>query len=410
MKSSKASLTLKSMVAKVIADPALLKDVADDIFVDFREVFLSVLQKVRRSGIHVDLDRIRMESIRRGRLLLGPRALQINIYDQCNYQCQFCYTHSSLFTDVKKKELSILWHSAPGYKVIKGLIDDAYLLGTDVVRFCGEGEPFLHKDIQQIIKYAHARGLKVYFLTNLSQAAWIRDVDPSVNMKFFVNLAATSPIKYKMIHGMPEDGFAALLGIIRSVNRRFSVTLSCQVFNQNCDDIKKYIAMASMLNIKEVMFSMPTLYQDELKQLLLTKKQMLKLRSQISSLTVYARSKGVQTNLEDLKGMLLDPGFSKKGDILEHSTNTQQCFNSWLFSNILTNGDVYMCCRQTVKIGKISGARRFKDVFFSKASCQRAVDGKQGVDPSLRKWSKCHLCRDKAQNMDVVRYLEQKDS
>lgn len=396
-------------MARLMATVIRVLQVADENrFILLREKLLRLIVRTRRLGLRPDFNRMRMESIKKGRLLIGPRVLLVDVMDQCNYRCQFCFTHSSLSSAGRQEALSHLWNPPVSYESIKDILDDAFEMGTEYVRFCGEGELLLHKDIKKIVSYALASHMQVQLVTNLSRDMVIADFDVS-RISLLVNLACVSAAQYEVLHGVPAEQFPVVLENIRRMSVKHHVVLSYLINSQNCEDIGTYIELAAMLGVKDIRFLMPTVYEPELKSMLVSAEQLNVLRSRLTAWEDLARAKGINVNMVELRGLVDDQGFVRNRDILEQSPHKMKCFNSWFFSKVSTNGDVFMCCNETIPIGRISKEQRFKDVFFSIRSLQTAITASNGVDPAERQWKKCMICGDKRQNAEVAQHLGKRD-
>lgn len=79
--------------------------------------------------------------------------MTIEVVNHCNLNCIYCYLNKDKIT----------WET----KTIKRIIDDARLLGTIDLILSG-GEPLLHPDIAEIIRYARYKKMNVTLFSNLT--------------------------------------------------------------------------------------------------------------------------------------------------------------------------------------------------------------------------------------------------
>lgn len=93
-------------------------------------------------------------------VLKFPNHVDIEISSACNMKCPMCYTITDEFkSNVKKQFMS--------FELFKKIIDECAYYGTYSIRLSLRGEPFIHKDVIEMIKYAKNRGIKeVSTLTN----------------------------------------------------------------------------------------------------------------------------------------------------------------------------------------------------------------------------------------------------
>ena len=91
-------------------------------------------------------DNVRLSGIKRNRVLLGPRKVNIHVNNYCNHRCLFCWYHSPLLgLKQKREELD--------FDTLKGIIDDCAGMGVEIIDLEGEGEVFLYSRIIDVIAY-----------------------------------------------------------------------------------------------------------------------------------------------------------------------------------------------------------------------------------------------------------------
>ena len=89
-----------------------------------------------------------------------PWEVMIEVEPRCNFNCQFCFNQISFAQKGRNiKSFSTAY--------VKKIIDGLAKAEIKIIRFTG-GEPFLRKDIFQLLKYAKNRGLEVRLNTNTS--------------------------------------------------------------------------------------------------------------------------------------------------------------------------------------------------------------------------------------------------
>ena len=117
----------------------------------------------RADPYHKDL----MRGILDGRhAYIGPKIVQIDITNNCNLNCLYCWARSPL---LREKQANKEWESYElPLDLIKKLIDDLYLLGTEDIYIAGGGEPFMHPNIIDILKYIKHKGMRCEVTTNFT--------------------------------------------------------------------------------------------------------------------------------------------------------------------------------------------------------------------------------------------------
>ena len=88
-----------------------------------------------------------------------PVRVDIDITQDCNAQCRFCFSRSYRSTKAFK-------HAAIGYDDIERIIAGFAGMGTKTIRLCGGGEPLLHKDIDKILPLPQKYGMRLCLITN----------------------------------------------------------------------------------------------------------------------------------------------------------------------------------------------------------------------------------------------------
>ena len=93
----------------------------------------------------------------------APFYVSVNVTSRCNLKCVGCPFHSQYAGPASKRysdtgDLSL--------DIFKRLCGELGALNTNSVVLRGDGEPFLHPDVFQMIAAAKESGLKVMLLTN----------------------------------------------------------------------------------------------------------------------------------------------------------------------------------------------------------------------------------------------------
>jgi len=104
--------------------------------------------------------------------LKGPRSAKIHIISDCNYDCTYCYS------DKNRQELS--------FNKIRQIIDQLSLLQLKTLELTG-GEPFLSKNLENILSYARSKGLRTTIFSNgsLIDKSWAGKLgDTVISVKY----------------------------------------------------------------------------------------------------------------------------------------------------------------------------------------------------------------------------------
>jgi len=97
---------------------------------------------------------------------VGPKIVEIDLSNNCNFNCVGCWCHCDHLEELKtpaQKRKNFL-----PLETIQGLIKDLADLGTKTIQLAGPGEPFTHPQIMDIIRYIKGNGLELHIITNFS--------------------------------------------------------------------------------------------------------------------------------------------------------------------------------------------------------------------------------------------------
>ena len=160
---------------------------------------------------------------------------EIDITSACNAKCFFCYQGDC--HKVKKNELST--------EEVENLLDELKAMGCYYVSFIG-GEPFMRKDMLDILEYAKKIGLLISVVTNLqllNEEQIFRICDIGVD-RISVSFHSVNPDKYCKIFGVDERYYNVAMHNIKlliekNVNIGILVTISDMNFGE-MDDIRDF--------------------------------------------------------------------------------------------------------------------------------------------------------------------------
>lgn len=152
-----------------------------------------------------------------------PIYLEISPMGACNHRCTFCAV-DYIGYNVVSLDLEILRQRLP----------ELGNLGVRSIMYAGEGEPLLHKQINQIVCLTKAAGIDVSFTTNASlmPKGFCEEALPHVSwLKASVN--GGSAETYAKIHRTKPSHFDAAIGNLRAMaeekrKHNLSVTLGAQ--------------------------------------------------------------------------------------------------------------------------------------------------------------------------------------
>jgi radical SAM protein with 4Fe4S-binding SPASM domain len=142
--------------------------------------------------------------------LTPPMHVQLDLSENCNHNCVFCFFREDAFnTGMKRENIA----KGKGRRSIRTepllqVISQLGRSGTKAITIVGGGEPLLHPDVEAVLEAIVLSGMQYGVITNgsvgmqgktlqwLNRAAWIR-----------VSLDAATPEVYARMH-QPKNGHA----------------------------------------------------------------------------------------------------------------------------------------------------------------------------------------------------------
>jgi len=350
-----------------------------------RSRLFDIITVLRDRHVLVDFDGLRRQSVKYGILLIGPRDLQLNIIQECNYRCLYCSRHNPYVRHpVLPQERRV------SSAALKSVIDDAYSMGVESVVFCGKGEPLLYRGITCLIGYALSKGFLVGVPTNAVFADCLFKLPPTPRLSLIINLSAINKTRHGLIHGGPVIDFCTHLSRIKKLSARFRVRLSFIITKQNYRDIEKFLRVACSVNVNDVIFKFAdTAIKKQQEELLLSQEEAAYLYSQLCKIKTSSHEFGIKTNIGHIESLL-----KKSRTAAPHKDSRIKCFNPWFFCKIsFINGNrIYDCCRSEDEAVSILQKTGFRHSFFSKNALRAAFEKSRGINQTSKIWKLCNTC------------------
>lgn len=177
-----------------------------------------------------------------------PFLLVFHITGKCNLNCAYCYANS-----YDKKNMTS--------KDAKNVLDQANSLGTKHVIFTG-GEPFIHEDCHDIMRYTHKLGLKVHITSNgtLIDESWASKLK-SIDANVTISLDGSSSQVNDQLRGN-KTFEKAINAIDILVDSNIFTSMRMTLVKNNVHDVGNYIELAIDKGVNRCIIERMTLMED----------------------------------------------------------------------------------------------------------------------------------------------------
>lgn len=315
----------------------------------------------------------------------GPEIVQFDITNRCNNNCICCWNNSPLLgesDELKKKELSYELPLGLVKKTIKELRD----MGTKTLFFAGGGEPFIHPDIMEILRYAKENRMRVFVNSNFTLIDEGR-AEQLVNLKIdhiHVSLLAGTAATYTIIHSnKTEEAFYKIKNTLEYIaflkenkkqhlyNPLPHINLYYVIFNRNYREIAEMVDLAIQVKADSVEFTPVDVIPGKTDGLLLDAEQaggvVALVNEQFLRLERYNVNEPVKTYITQKDNFIKRISSSKahEGKYESELIPRQPCYVGWMFVRINAKGEVNPCLKaHRISIGNIY-EKSFKEIWNS---------------------------------------------
>jgi len=238
------------------------------------------------ANLHID-DPVLKGILDGSRTFIGPEIVQFDITNRCNNNCLCCWNNSPLLGesgDEKRKEKA---YELP-FNLVKRTIRELRDMGTKTLFFAGGGEPFIHPQIMEILRYVKECDMRVFINTNFTLIDRNRAKE-IVDLKLdhiHVSLLAGRANTYALIHpNKTEETFYKIKEILQYIawlkkkknqhlyNPVPHINLYNVICNRNYRDINNMVDLALEVKADTIELTPVDIVPGKTDSLLLNKEQ-----------------------------------------------------------------------------------------------------------------------------------------
>ena len=289
---------------------------------------------------------------------IGPRFVQIDITNKCNNNCLYCWARSPL---LKEKKASKQWESCElPLDLVKRLIDELHLLGTENIHIAGGGEPFIHPGIMGIIEYIKQKGMRCKITTNftlVTEDIARRIIELGVDCITVSLWAGTAGTYIKLHPNKTKEAFfqiVEILKLVSSIKKKQNklhplIHLGNVISNINYDEIEQMIDLAKETRADSYFFQVMDPVAGYTDMLLLSDKESQELKHRLTLLKPKIKELALKHEIEVLGLDEFIRRISSKKSSLgyyeEEEILKMPCYAGWVFSRITADGNVNFCLK-----------------------------------------------------------------
>jgi MoaA/NifB/PqqE/SkfB family radical SAM enzyme len=190
-----------------------------------------------------------------------PQWIYISLTHKCNFNCQMC--------GVKK----ILREYELEFNILKKLLDEVASWNSDCVVVFTGGEPFLRKDIFDIIEYSVSLGLKTEVVSNGSQidnAHIAKRIIESGLQNIAISLDGVNPQTHDYIRGFDGaykkalDAIGYLCHEKRMRNHGPQVSVWTTIMKENIEELYEIIFLVKELGVECLVYHPVIVIQEDM--------------------------------------------------------------------------------------------------------------------------------------------------
>lgn len=225
---------------------------------DYPQTFDDILRRVVNEFVGVDSESIRpdleefLTLLKQHRLILWEDSLEalnypsltslhVELTTQCNERCIHCYLPNALKQQDRKWDTDDL----------RNLIDDFVEQGGKDITLSG-GDPFMHTDFMEVVRYCHLKDLNIRIFSNLLKMSdeVINELKQLNVVGVQVSLYSLRPAIHDRITNVRGSFDKTYRAIQHLLNAHIPVAISCPVMKDNYKEVAPLVSFAKRKGIE----------------------------------------------------------------------------------------------------------------------------------------------------------------
>lgn len=235
-------------------------------------------------------------------LLAKPYWIYISLTHQCNFDCQMCGVKNIL----REYELDI--------NILKRVLDEIASWNSDCVIMLTGGEPFLRKDIFEIVDYSLSLGLKTEVVSNGSQIdnpQTAKRIIDSGLQNIAISLDGANPQTHDYIRGVDGaykkalDAIGYLCQEKRIRNHGPQISVWTTIMKENIEELYEIIFLVRELGVECLVYHPVIVIQEDMQNTIkrgyfwVTDDRIGILKRQIDKIIAYQKKNGLVAFLHE---------------------------------------------------------------------------------------------------------------
>ncbi len=346
---------------------------------DERKELIEIFKRISYDESEEEL--LRLLGIVAGKAFIGPAYFHLDISNNCNMNCSYCWFHSKTasdrkYTDKWKKQQIKL-------NVFKKLVDDLHELKTGLILFSGAGEPLIHPKIIEMVDYVKRNGIILQLFTNallLDENYAKKLVDANLD-EIYCSISAANINTYRKLHPPSrknefetiERNIMFLSKYKKKQNKTNPKIIIIEVINSlNYNEALEMVGWAKKVGANAIRFQL--MHNIKLKHLMLNQKEREEFKKNLDKVKNLAKKYNIK--IQENINVQIETFDSKSGDWEIDFYKKKGCFAGWYFSRYWVSDGISFCCAH--KIVDSLENKRFKNIWNSKEYNKMRVIARDG--------------------------------